>query len=89
MPGRGRRGLRHGCRSSGKYSLGLDASFHSLFHHLPYLCKIVVLPFHTNAMTFRAFDAEGSEVDSWTVYSVGGGDIVEEGMSRNAGPDFP
>ena len=47
-----------------------------------------VLPFHTNAMTFRAFDAEGSEVDSWTVYSVGGGDIVEEGMSRNAGPDI-
>ena len=47
-----------------------------------------VLPFHTNGMTFRAFGSEGSEIDSWTVYSVGGGDIVEEGQPRSAGPDI-
>ncbi len=47
-----------------------------------------VLAFHTNGMTFRAFDASGAEFDNWTVYSVGGGDIVEEGQGRNAGPDI-
>lgn len=44
----------------------------------------IVLPFHTNAMTFRAYDINGSELDSWTVYSVGGGDIVEEGQPRRS-----
>jgi len=47
-----------------------------------------VLSFHTNGMTFKAFGPEGSEIDSWTVYSVGGGDIVEEGQSRSSGPDI-
>lgn len=42
----------------------------------------VVLPFHTNGMVFRAYDAAGGEVDSWTVYSIGGGDILEEGQPR-------
>ena len=41
-----------------------------------------VLPFHTNGMTFKAFDANGTETDSWTAYSIGGGDIVEEGQER-------
>lgn len=44
-----------------------------------------VLPFHTNGMKYRAFDAEGKESDSWTVYSVGGGDILEEGSTRQTG----
>ena len=47
-----------------------------------------VLPFHTNGMTFKAFDDKGGEVDSWTVYSVGGGDIVEEGQQRSSGPSI-
>jgi len=42
----------------------------------------VVLPFHTNGMVFRSFDHGGKEIDSWTVYSIGGGDIVEEGQPR-------
>lgn len=42
----------------------------------------VVLPFHTNGMTFVAFDDTDKEVDRWTVYSIGGGDIVEEGQPR-------
>lgn len=40
-----------------------------------------VLPFHTNGMTFVAYDANGESSEPWTVYSVGGGDIVEEGQS--------
>lgn len=42
----------------------------------------IVLPFHTNGMVFKAFGNDGAELDSWTVYSVGGGDIVEEGQDR-------
>ena len=41
-----------------------------------------VLDFHTNGMTFRSFGASGQELASWTVYSIGGGDIVEEGQDR-------
>lgn len=44
-----------------------------------------VLPFHTNAMKFRAFDADGKEMFSRIYYSVGGGDIVLDGESRTAG----
>ncbi|AHE55878.1 L-serine ammonia-lyase [Sphingomonas sanxanigenens] len=36
------------------------------------------LPFHSNAMTFTAFDAEGGVVSSRTYYSVGGGAILDE-----------
>lgn len=41
-----------------------------------------VLPFHTNGMTFKAYDAEGNCTGEWTAYSIGGGDIVEEGQER-------
>lgn len=41
-----------------------------------------VLPFHTNGMRFKAFDANGNEMLAKTVYSIGGGDILEEGQSR-------
>ncbi len=44
-----------------------------------------VLPFHTNGMLFRSFDADGRETDSLTVYSIGGGDIIEEGQTRQEG----
>lgn len=37
------------------------------------------LPFHPNGMTFKAFDETGNEHDSWTVYSIGGGALAEEG----------
>lgn len=45
----------------------------------------IVMPFHTNAMKFQAFDAEGNETSSRIYYSVGGGDIVLDGESRTAG----
>lgn len=42
----------------------------------------VFLPFHPNGMTFRAIDAESNEMDKWTVFSVGGGALAEEGKSK-------
>jgi len=42
----------------------------------------VFLPFHPNGMTFRAIDADGNEMDKWTVFSVGGGALAEEGKSE-------
>jgi L-serine dehydratase len=44
----------------------------------------IVLPFHTNGMTFRAFDESDKMINEWTAYSVGGGDIVGEGETRTA-----
>lgn len=44
-----------------------------------------ILPFHTNGMTFRAFDADGNLTGTRTYYSIGGGDIVEEGETRTPG----
>lgn len=37
------------------------------------------LPFHPNGMVFRAFDEGDNQCDSWTVFSVGGGALAEEG----------
>ena len=40
----------------------------------------IVKPFHPNGMFFEALDAEGGVVDSWLVYSIGGGYLsTEEG----------
>ncbi len=49
----------------------------------PYKVKIKwipkeVLPHHTNGMIFSALDSSGSTLESWTVYSVGGGAIIPE-----------
>ncbi len=45
----------------------------------------VFLPFHPNAMRFRAFDAAGNVTADITRYSIGGGDVVAEGEDRSAG----
>ena len=42
-------------------------------------CPQTFLPYHPNAMTLRALRANGSEIFSMTVYSVGGGAIHIEG----------
>ena len=40
----------------------------------------IVKPFHPNGMLFEALDAEGGVVDTWLVYSIGGGYLsTEEG----------
>ena len=44
-----------------------------------------VLPFHTNGMTFEALNVQGNVVASKTYFSIGGGDIVEEGQERTEG----
>ena len=36
------------------------------------------LPFHTNGMIFRAFDADGTELTTREYYSVGGGFVLDE-----------
>ncbi|MCT4589052.1 MAG: L-serine ammonia-lyase [Carboxylicivirga sp.] len=36
------------------------------------------LPRHSNALTFYAYDADGTEIDRWTAYSVGGGTVVDD-----------
>lgn len=48
------------------------------------------LPFHPNAMKFEAYDAENNYIDSWTVYSVGGGSLKEENPKflDNTNPDI-
>lgn len=37
------------------------------------------LPFHPNGMLFESKDGDGNVTDSWTVFSVGGGALAEEG----------
>jgi L-serine dehydratase len=39
-------------------------------------CPEKVLPFHTNGMTFET--TEQTTTQSWTVYSIGGGDLAED-----------
>lgn len=40
----------------------------------------VFLPFHPNGMTFKAFGNNGELLKEWTVFSIGGGDLAEEGQ---------
>lgn len=47
----------------------------------------VVLPFHPNGMTFEARAAQGDFYDAWTVFSVGGGALAEEGQQTLETPD--
>ena len=37
-----------------------------------------LLPKHPNAMKFEALDPKGQITDSWTVYSIGGGAIIDD-----------
>ena len=41
----------------------------------------VFLPFHPNGMKFRAFNERNERLTEWTVYSVGGGALAEEGQA--------
>lgn len=40
----------------------------------------IFLPFHPNGMKFKALNPSGGTVDEWTVFSVGGGALAEEGV---------
>lgn len=45
------------------------------------------LPFHPNGMKYCTLDANGNHLDEWTVYSVGGGALAEEGANTIETPD--
>lgn len=48
----------------------------------------VFLPYHPNGMLFKAKDENGKVTDEWTVYSVGGGALAEEGISATTSPEI-
>ena len=37
----------------------------------------IFLPFHPNGMKYEALDADNKLIDSWTVYSIGGGALTQ------------
>jgi L-serine dehydratase len=45
----------------------------------------VFFPYHPNGMTFKSFDAGKNKTDEWTVFSVGGGALAEEGHDKSSG----
>ena len=47
----------------------------------------IVLDFHPNGMKFEAIDGDGISHDAWTVFSVGGGALAEEGKDTLETPD--
>lgn len=47
----------------------------------------IFLPFHPNGMQFCSMDALGQTTDTWTVYSVGGGALAEEGKADEPLPE--
>ncbi len=47
----------------------------------------IILPFHPNGMKFEVHTQRGSYTEAWTVYSVGGGALVEEGKVQTETPD--
>ena len=48
----------------------------------------IFLPYHPNGMLFKSKDENGNVTDEWTVFSVGGGALAEEGITTNASPDI-
>lgn len=57
-------------------------------------CKInwredVVLPQHTNGLFFEAYNATGEVTDAWTTFSIGGGDISDNGIRSEKASIYP
>lgn len=48
----------------------------------------VELPFHPNGMIFKALDENKTETDSWTIYSIGGGDLADENTRNEKNPIY-
>ena len=44
----------------------------------------IVLPFHPNGMKFKALSKDGAIQGEWTVFSIGGGALAEEGKGTGA-----
>lgn len=47
------------------------------------------LPEHPNGLRFIAFAADGTELERWTVYSIGGGALQEAGQLREINRIYP
>lgn len=48
----------------------------------------IFLPFHPNGMLFESFNELGNRMNDWTVFSVGGGALEEEGRDGEMSPDL-
>ena len=48
----------------------------------------VFYPFHPNGMTFKSLNEKGKVTDEWTVFSVGGGALAEEGHDKGSTPEI-
>lgn len=48
----------------------------------------IFLPYHPNGMTFRSIGSNGESIDEWTVFSVGGGALAEDGENRSESPSI-
>ncbi|HDQ39693.1 MAG TPA: L-serine ammonia-lyase [Desulfonatronum sp.] len=57
----------------------------------PLECEVVwsreSLPFHPNGMLFEGLDQTGRSVGKWTVFSIGGGELREEGKAAAKAAD--
>ena len=49
----------------------------------------VVLPFHPNGMLFKAFDESKNLIGEWQVFSIGGGNLAEEGKQSEQPDIYP
>lgn len=49
----------------------------------------IFLPYHPNGMTFKSFNNENVLMEEWTVYSVGGGALEEEGKKTSSPDIYP
>ncbi|MDJ0776500.1 MAG: L-serine ammonia-lyase [Gammaproteobacteria bacterium] len=70
----------------GDHPVAFDEKSHLVMH------RRKSLPFHSNGMTYTAFDADGATLCEATYYSVGGGFIVDEsaaGADRIVADDTP
>lgn len=78
--------------ATGKGHLTDKAIIDSIEPHVPVEIiwqPTVFLPFHPNGMKFEAFDENGNVTDSWTVYSVGGGQLADENGPISSGTESP
>ena len=49
----------------------------------------IFLPYHPNGMTFKSYNSEDVLTEEWTVYSVGGGALEEEGKKADIPDIYP
>lgn len=49
----------------------------------------ISLPFHPNGMLFKAFDQARTLLGEWTIYSIGGGNLAEEGKQSEQPDIYP